>query len=184
MDYDGSKTSFESSANYTLQEFANDVVYTIKTVCQEESVPEPNIITESGRVLVAYHAILITNIVDEIETVHGIKNITITDNEPQVVNELHDLYHDHERRRISWSITTMRSNTKKNCSRYSIWATSIWNIAPKAKCCSGKCVTKPINMPRWTGIINRKNLMTCANCFRRNICAIFRCFVLCRIIGR
>ena len=92
VDYDGSKTSFESSANYTLQEFANDVVYTIKTVCQEEGVPEPNIITESGRILVAYHAILITNIVDEIETVHGIKNITINDDEPQVVNELHDLY--------------------------------------------------------------------------------------------
>ncbi len=92
VDYDGSKTSFESSANYTLQEFANDVVYTIKSVCQEESVPEPNIITESGRVLVAYHAILITNIIDEIETVHGIKNITLTDNEPQVVNELHDMY--------------------------------------------------------------------------------------------
>ncbi len=92
VDYDGSKTSFESSANYTLQEFANDVVYTIKTVCQEEGVPEPNIITESGRILVAYHAILITNIVDEIETVHGIKNITINDDEPQVVNELYDLY--------------------------------------------------------------------------------------------
>ncbi len=39
VDYDGSKTSFESSANYTLQEFANDVVYTVKTVCDEENVP-------------------------------------------------------------------------------------------------------------------------------------------------
>lgn len=92
VDYDGSKTSFESSANYTLQEFANDVVYTVKTVCQEEGVPEPNIITESGRVLVAYHALLVTNIIDEIETVQGIKNISLTDNEPQVVNELFDLY--------------------------------------------------------------------------------------------
>ena len=92
VDYDGSKTSFESSANYTLQEFANDVVYTIKGVCQEESVPEPNIITESGRVLVAYHAILVTDIIDEIETVQGIKNINLTENEPQVVNELYDLY--------------------------------------------------------------------------------------------
>jgi arginine decarboxylase len=92
VDYDGSKTSFESSANYTLQEFANDVVYTIKTVCEEESVPEPNIITESGRVLVAYHAMLITNIIDEIETVQGIHNVTLTDDEPQVVNELYDLY--------------------------------------------------------------------------------------------
>ena len=92
VDYDGSKTSFESSANYTLQEFANDVVYTIKTVCEEESVPEPNIITESGRVLVAYHAMLITNIIDEIETVQGIHNANLTDDETQVVNELHDLY--------------------------------------------------------------------------------------------
>ena len=92
VDYDGSKTSFESSANYTLQEFANDVIYTIKSVCDEESVPEPNVITESGRVLVAYHAMLITNIIDEIETVQGLKHITLTDDEPQVINELHDLY--------------------------------------------------------------------------------------------
>lgn len=92
VDYDGSKTSFESSANYTMQEFANDVIYTIKGVCEEENVPEPNVITESGRILVAYHAMLITNIIDEIETVQGIHNITLTDDEPQVINELNDLY--------------------------------------------------------------------------------------------
>ena len=92
VDYDGSKTSFESSVNYTLQEFANDVIYMIKSVCEEENVPEPNVITESGRVLVAYHAMLVTNIIDEIETVQGIHNITITGNEAQVINELHDLY--------------------------------------------------------------------------------------------
>jgi arginine decarboxylase len=92
VDYDGSNTSFQSSANYTLQEFANDVVYTIKSVCHEESVPEPNIITESGRILVAYHAMLVTNIIDEIETVLGIKNIDLTDSEPQVIVELYDLY--------------------------------------------------------------------------------------------
>ncbi len=92
VDYDGSKTSFESSANYTLQEFANDVIYTIKSVCQEENVPEPNVITESGRVLVAYHAMLITNIIDEIETVQGMRNVTMTGNEAQVIKELYDLY--------------------------------------------------------------------------------------------
>jgi arginine decarboxylase len=92
VDYDGSKTSFESSVNYSLQEFANDVIYTIKTVCEEENVPHPNLITESGRVLVAYHAMLVTNIVDEIETVQGIHNLTMTGNEAQVVKELYDLY--------------------------------------------------------------------------------------------
>ncbi len=92
VDYDGSKTSFESSVNYTLQEFANDVIYTITGVCEEEHVPQPNVITESGRVLVAYHAMLVTNIIDEIETVHGLHNITITGNEAQVIKELYDLY--------------------------------------------------------------------------------------------
>lgn len=92
VDYDGSKTSFESSVNYTLQEFANDVIYSIKSVCEEENVPQPNVITESGRVLVAYHAMLVTNIIDEIETVQGIHNISITGNEAQVIKELYDLY--------------------------------------------------------------------------------------------
>ena len=92
VDYDGSKTSFESSANYTLQEFANDVIYTIKSVCQEENVREPNVITESGRVLVAYHAVLITNIVDEIETVQGIHNMPDTESKTPVIMEMYDLY--------------------------------------------------------------------------------------------
>ncbi|MFN0085430.1 MAG: biosynthetic arginine decarboxylase [Blastocatellia bacterium] len=92
VDYDGSKTSFESSVNYTMQEFANDVIYMIKSVCQEENVPEPNVITESGRVLVAYHAMLVTNIIDEIETVQGLRNISITGDESQVIKELYDLY--------------------------------------------------------------------------------------------
>ena len=69
VDYDGSRTSFESSANYNAQEFANDVIYVIKTVCDDEDVPHPTIIQESGRYLTAYHAILVTNIQDEIETV-------------------------------------------------------------------------------------------------------------------
>src|ERR1044072_7055029 len=49
VDYDGSKTTFESSVNYTTQEFANDVIYTIKSVCADENVPEPNLVTETGR---------------------------------------------------------------------------------------------------------------------------------------
>ena len=52
VDYDGSKTAFDSSANYTAQEFANDVIYTIKQVCDDENVPHPTIIQESGRFLV------------------------------------------------------------------------------------------------------------------------------------
>jgi arginine decarboxylase len=92
VDYDGSKTAFDSSANYTAQEFANDVIYTIKQVCDDENVPHPTIIQESGRFLAAYHAIVVTNVVDEIETVvEDITPIAIDDDDPQVVVELGDL---------------------------------------------------------------------------------------------
>src|SRR5919109_1323277 len=62
VDYDGSQTNFESSMNYTLQEYANDVVYHIQTVCDDAGVPHPTIISESGRAVVAYHSVLIFNV--------------------------------------------------------------------------------------------------------------------------
>lgn len=92
VDYDGSKTAFESSANYSAQEFANDVIYTIKQVCDDENVPHPTIIQESGRFLSAYHAILVTNVLEEIETVvEDITPIEIDEDDPQVVIELGEL---------------------------------------------------------------------------------------------
>ncbi len=62
VDYDGSQTDFESSVNYTLQEYANDVVYHALNVCDEVGVPHPTIITESGRAITAYHSILVFNV--------------------------------------------------------------------------------------------------------------------------
>ena len=62
IDYDGSQTDFESSVNYTLQEYANDVVFRIKRVCDEAGVPHPTIISESGRAVVAYHSVLVFDV--------------------------------------------------------------------------------------------------------------------------
>ena len=62
IDYDGSQTDFESSVNYTLQEYANDVVYHIQSVCDEAEVPHPTIISESGRAVVAYHSVLVFDV--------------------------------------------------------------------------------------------------------------------------
>jgi arginine decarboxylase len=62
IDYDGSQTDFESSVNYTLQEYANDIVYHIQSVCDEAEVPHPIIISESGRAVVAYHSVLVFNV--------------------------------------------------------------------------------------------------------------------------
>jgi len=92
VDYDGSKTAFDSSANYTAQEFANDVVYTIMNVCDDENVPHPTLIQESGRYLSAYHAILVTNVLSEIETeVEEITPMGVDEDDPQVVTELAEL---------------------------------------------------------------------------------------------
>src|ERR1700733_659215 len=64
VDYDGSQTDFESSVNYTLQEYANDVVYHLQTACDEAKVPHPTIVSESGRAIVAYHSVLVFNVLD------------------------------------------------------------------------------------------------------------------------
>src|SRR5262249_14174236 len=59
VDYDGSGTNFSSSMNYTLNEYASDVVYRIKSVCNARNIPHPMIISESGRAVAAYHSVLI-----------------------------------------------------------------------------------------------------------------------------
>ena len=92
VDYDGSKTTFEASINYTVEEFANNVVYMIKSVCDDEKVPHPHLVTESGRVMTAYHAIFVTSIRDEIETfAEDIAVADVDDDDPQVIYELKSL---------------------------------------------------------------------------------------------
>jgi arginine decarboxylase len=62
VDYDGSKSDFESSINYTMQEYANDVVFHIKDVCDDANIAHPTIISESGRSLVAFNSVLVFNV--------------------------------------------------------------------------------------------------------------------------
>lgn len=62
VDYDGSQSNTESSMNYSMQEYANDVVYQVQTVCDEAGVPHPGLITESGRAVAAHHSVLVFNV--------------------------------------------------------------------------------------------------------------------------
>jgi arginine decarboxylase len=66
IDYDGSRSNYESSMNYTMREYARDVVYNIKNVCADADIAVPDIVTESGRAIVAPHSILITEVCDRI----------------------------------------------------------------------------------------------------------------------
>jgi arginine decarboxylase len=94
IDYDGSQTDFESSVNYTLQEYANDVVFRIKSVCDGAEVPHPTIISESGRATVAYHSLLVFDVL-------GVSNLDryqvppyIPEDAPQQISDLHAIYRD------------------------------------------------------------------------------------------
>jgi arginine decarboxylase len=94
IDYDGSQTDFESSVNYTLQEYANDVVFRIKSVCDEAEVPHPTIISESGRAVVAYHSLLVFDVL-------GVSNFDryqappeIPADAPQQILDLQAVYRD------------------------------------------------------------------------------------------
>jgi arginine decarboxylase len=64
VDYDGSNSTSQASVNYTLQEYANDVVYTIGEACRNRGLPMPHIISESGRALTAHHALLLLKVID------------------------------------------------------------------------------------------------------------------------
>jgi arginine decarboxylase len=64
VDYEGSRSKRASSTNYSLREYAGDIVYTLWEVCEESSLPMPHIISESGRALTAHHALLLINVID------------------------------------------------------------------------------------------------------------------------
>lgn len=63
VDYEGTRSRSFCSMNYSIQEYANNVVYTISDMCNEHELPHPQIVTESGRAITAHHAMMITNII-------------------------------------------------------------------------------------------------------------------------
>ena len=78
---------------YTMQEYANDVVYTILEVCNSEDVPHPNIVSESGRAIVAHHSVLILEIFGNIEKNQNYKKVDFTPDDPDIIQEMLDIRH-------------------------------------------------------------------------------------------
>ncbi|MRG91455.1 biosynthetic arginine decarboxylase [Polyangium spumosum] len=67
IDYDGSRSTFHSSMNYSVEEYARDIVFNIADICDDEKVPHPNIVSESGRAIVAHHSVLVVQAFGSIE---------------------------------------------------------------------------------------------------------------------
>src|SRR6185369_2730568 len=77
--------------NYTLQEYTNDIVYYVGEVCNTEKVPHPDLISESGRAIVAHHSVLIVEVFGAIEKIRAGANVQYTENEHALVKELLDI---------------------------------------------------------------------------------------------
>lgn len=97
VDYDGSRSAFDSSTNYTLQEYANDIIYYLGNVCDAEGVPHPNVVSESGRALVAHHSVLLVEVFGSIEKLRCADQLTFGEKEHPLIVELLEIRNNLDR---------------------------------------------------------------------------------------
>jgi arginine decarboxylase len=92
VDYDGTRSTSPNSVNYTIQEYANDVVYSMVVAANKAGLPHPNIIAESGRALTAHHSVLIFNVLETTALpLWNEHDFPITDKDHEQVRELHSI---------------------------------------------------------------------------------------------
>jgi arginine decarboxylase len=92
IDYDGSRTTFDSSVNYTLHEYARDVVFAVQEICDEEKVAHPVLVSESGRAIAAHHSVLVVEAFGSIEKVPPGPAVTAAAGDPAVVQDILDIH--------------------------------------------------------------------------------------------
>ncbi|TAJ19053.1 MAG: biosynthetic arginine decarboxylase, partial [Planctomycetota bacterium] len=93
VDYDGSSTNFESSMNYSLQEYANDVVFHIAEACIEAGIPMPTILSESGRALTAHHSVLVAEVLGVTDYSNATGPVEKPgEDDPAVLRNFHETY--------------------------------------------------------------------------------------------
>ena len=88
VDYDGSRSDFDSSTNYSLEEYANDVVWNIMDVCDSEGVAHPAIVSESGRAIVAHHSVLVMEAFSSIERTAPKLKVEATEKDHRLVHDI------------------------------------------------------------------------------------------------
>ncbi len=92
VDYDGSQTNFHSSKNYSAQEYANDVVSTIQSACDEAEVPHPDLVTEAGRWMVAHHSVLVFDVLGVNEVRSGRPMEPIDEEDAKILQDLEEVW--------------------------------------------------------------------------------------------
>jgi arginine decarboxylase len=100
VDYDGSQTNFASSMNYTMQEYANDIVFSLQEICDAAGVAHPTIVTESGRAVVAHHSMLVIDILGVGEFDVGKAPEKLAKDSSRVVRNLFETFKDVSRKNV------------------------------------------------------------------------------------
>jgi arginine decarboxylase len=100
VDYDGTNSTSDASVNYSLQEYANDVVYTLAEACREHELPMPHIISESGRALTAHHALLLIKVID-VESQADRPVPELGEDDHQLLREMLADYRDASRKNVT-----------------------------------------------------------------------------------
>jgi arginine decarboxylase len=99
VDYDGSRSITAASVNYSIQEYANDIIYSLAEACRENEVPMPHVISESGRALTAHHALLLINVID-LETQAPDPVGEVTEDDHPLLQELAATYREVDERSL------------------------------------------------------------------------------------
>jgi arginine decarboxylase len=92
VDYDGSQTNFHSSMNYSVQEYANDVVASVQEACDKERIPHPDIVTEAGRAMTAHHSVLIFDVLGVHEMLSGKPPEPVSADDHKVIKDLGEVW--------------------------------------------------------------------------------------------
>ncbi|MGZ3690087.1 MAG: biosynthetic arginine decarboxylase [Pseudobdellovibrio sp.] len=130
VDYDGTGVS-DSSINYSEQEYANDVVSTLQSMCDEKNVPHPNIVTESGRALVAHHSVLVFNVM-------GVNNLfqqeppkAATKKDPAIMQDMQYIFEKLNTENINECFNDLMQNKSETLNLFTY---GVLNLTQRAWC--------------------------------------------------
>jgi arginine decarboxylase len=100
VDYDGSQTNFHSSMNYSVQEYANDVVASVQEACDDAGIPHPDLVTEAGRAMVAHHSVLVFDVLGVSEMRSGRLPQPVEEDDPKVLQDLWEVWTSVSRKNV------------------------------------------------------------------------------------
>jgi len=142
VDYDGSRSSGEFSINYTVTEYANNLIFHMKGVCEQQDVQEPDLFTESGRAITAYHSMLIVDVMEKHSLSHSMSVEKSIEGEDKVLVDLVETYqlmnarnlveYFHDAVHMKEQLHTLFSIGVLNLKQKAVGEQVFWNIVQKA----------------------------------------------------